>query len=81
MIFQSAISFVHNLLEIAKRAEILSDMTEDQIDLLDILNAYYIKARYPSDKKKLADTLTASKVNGLIKRSEEFFIWLKQKKN
>ncbi len=46
-------------------------------DIFSTLNAYYIKGRYPSYKRKLSQMLDKQTSQNLLNRSEEVFKWLK----
>lgn len=72
--------YIHNLTELANRAELLNVLTETQKDLLENLTPYYIKTRYPSYKKKMSITLNPKRANQLLKAAEEFIIWLESQK-
>ena len=73
--------YIHNLLELANRCGLMSEMKEDQIDLLTALNPFYIRSRYPAYKKTLEDKLELKKVESLKKLTDEVFQWLNQKTN
>ncbi len=46
-------------------------------DIYAALNAYYIKGRYPSYKRKLSQMLDKQTAQTLLNRSEKTFQWLK----
>lgn len=71
--------YIHNLLRLAKLSDMYSDMSEDQKDMLDMLQPLNIEARYPGHKQKVLNSLTVDKCKLLITATEELYIWIKQK--
>ncbi len=71
--------FLHNLLQIATEANLLDQLDDEKKDLINTLNPFYIKARYPTYKKSLSDSLDFEKVRYLIDQTTEVIEWLKQK--
>lgn len=71
--------YIHNLVSLAKEASLTEVLSEEQKDLLDELNPYYIKARYPTVKKQLSDSLNRKKVESSISKTKEFLVWLELK--
>jgi HEPN domain-containing protein len=71
--------FVHNLILLAEKSEIYTILSEQQKDLLDLLNPLNIEARYPTYKDKLFKSLTKEKCDFLIKSTKEFLEWIKSK--
>lgn len=66
--------YLHNLVELTKRANLT--LTEEQFDLLDKLNPFYIKCRYPSYRKALELNLNQKIVDQLYRSTKEFIKWL-----
>jgi HEPN domain-containing protein len=71
--------YLHNLVQLAEHAQIKSELSEDQQSFLDELNPYYIKARYPTYKKSVADALSDQQLTHWIQTTREFMAWLEQK--
>ncbi|MBF0205411.1 MAG: HEPN domain-containing protein [Oligoflexia bacterium] len=72
--------YIHNLSEIAKQADLFIALSEEHKDLLEGLTPYYIKARYPTYKKKMAITLDQKRATEIQKTAEEFILWLENLK-
>lgn len=53
-------------------------MDPSQLDFLDLLTSYYINARYPEYKQKLAKALNKEKVTVFLKQTKECFRCLKK---
>lgn len=70
--------YIHNLTQLAKICELDKKLKSEYIDLLDELNPFYIKARYPTFKKDIASALSKQKVENLIRRTKDFVTWLEQ---
>ncbi len=67
----------HNLIELAKNANIYSTLSQDQKDFLLDLNPLNIEARYPTYVNKINSTLTESKCKTILSDTEVFFKWIK----
>ena len=68
---------IHDLRSLAKLANIIKTLSDEQLDLLDELNPLQIEARYPEYKSKIAATLTPEKCHALFQKVEEFVCWTK----
>ncbi|MCL2056342.1 MAG: HEPN domain-containing protein [Oscillospiraceae bacterium] len=68
----------HHLINLAERAGVAGDLSEDQKKLLGELNPLNIEARYPEHKERIAKTLTAEKTAGLLRETEDLLCWIKQ---
>lgn len=71
--------YTHNLSHLAKAAELLDMLTEDQEAFLDLLEPLNIEARYPSHKERLLNSLTQEKCSQLIDKTRELQTWVKTK--
>lgn len=71
--------YIHSLLRLADKSGIEKSMSEDQLDLIDILEPLNIEARYPSYKEKLLQSLTNARCITLIEQSEKLQQWIKSK--
>lgn len=67
----------HNLIELAKNANIYGVLSQDQKDFLLDLNPLNIEARYPTYVNKINSTLTESKCKTILSDTEVFFKWIK----
>lgn len=71
--------YIHRLVRLANLAGVSSDMSDEQLTLLDTLNPLNIEARYPLHKEALLRSLTSQRCAELIKETEELLRWLKTK--
>ena len=70
---------IHHLANLAERAGIFYDLSEEQRNLLSELNPLNIEARYPEYKERIAQTLNKEKTERLFRETEDFLCWTKQK--
>lgn len=56
-----------------------TEMSDNQQDLVDILEPLNIEARYPSYKERLIQSLTNEKCVKLIEQTKELQQWIKNK--
>jgi len=70
---------IHNLIKLAKRGNIASDLSESQHNFLEYMNDYQIEARYPDYKAQLASTLNLAICKTIYKDTEDFLCWIKQR--
>ena len=71
--------YTHKLLLIAEKGGFYNLLSDKQIDIIDFVENYYINARYPADKAKLAKNLTADKCKEILERTKEILQWTKEK--
>ena len=71
--------YTHNLTILAKKSEIYNIFSEEQKDLIDTLQPLNIEARYPTHKEKLMKSLNEERCRGILKDTEELFLWVKTK--
>jgi len=69
-------SKIHNLNRLAELGGVLDLMTEEQTELLDILNPLQIEARYPAYKQQMKRILTTEQCSALIQQSREMIKWI-----
>ena len=69
----------HDLTKLAERGGVFGDLTESQLNLLEELNPLNIEARYPEYKEGISNILTAEKTGKLLKETEGFLCWIKQR--
>lgn len=70
---------IHTLSRLAERTEIDKEMSESQLDFIDVLEPLNIEARYPSYKERLMKSLNADRCNELIKQTNDLRLWIKSK--
>lgn len=73
------IALIHNLRKLAVMARLEVEMTEEQIDLLEQLTPFAIKARYGSYKKRLSELCDREKAVEFVNRTERLIRWLGEK--
>ena len=73
--------YIHNLVDLAQRCGLFDQLTETQKTLLDKLNPFYIKARYPSYQKAVSSSLDQSKTEVLVAETGDLIRWIKDKMN
>ena len=69
---------IHDLKTLAKLSGIAEDFTEEQLNLLEMLNPLQIEARYPEYKSRVAAMLTFEKCKKIYSDTEAFLCWIKQ---
>jgi len=70
---------IHKLFRLAEKAGIYNDLSVAQLDLLDRLTPLHIDGRYAEYKDAIRKTLTPEYCKTLIKESEAFLCWIKNK--
>jgi HEPN domain-containing protein len=65
----------HSLVHIQSLLQL--DLSEEYLQLLAELTAYYIEGRYPTYKKKLSALISKNKASQILKKTEELFKCLK----
>jgi len=70
---------IHDLNKLAFRANLLDELSDEQLSLLDQLTPLQIEARYPEYKEKIRATLTKQFCEQLLAETEEFLCWIKTK--
>ena len=71
--------YTHNLKYLAQKTGIDELMSEEQKDILNLLQPLNIEARYPEDKDGLLRNLTEEKCSYMLRKTEELYEWIKQK--
>jgi len=69
---------IHNLIRLAELGGILGVLSEEQSDLLDVLNPLQIEARYPAHKQQIELILTPGQCNELMRQTKELVTWIEQ---
>lgn len=67
----------HDLESLADASGILSQLNENQLNLLDLLSLYYIESRYVEDRETLVKNCTRAVTKSMLEQAEEIFEWLK----
>ena|SRR3989338_5581556 len=67
----------HNLIYLQSLLDM--DLSDEQLKLLAELTTYYIEGRYPSYKEKLSTLVKKEKSSEILKQTEEFYKWLRQR--
>jgi HEPN domain-containing protein len=70
---------IHNLLTLAERGGLNSDLNQEQIDLLTALQPFQIEARYPSYKNENYKKLNLQFCTDIYTKTEDLFLWIKKK--
>lgn len=71
--------FTHNLSSLAKQSTISTSFSEEQLNLIDILEPLNIEARYPTHKEQLLKSLDSERSQDILNRTQELFEWIKAK--
>ncbi len=71
--------FSHSLSLLAKKSDIYNNLSQEQINFLDILEPMNIEARYPTNKEQLAKSLTKERCEEILKKTQELQLWIKKK--
>ncbi len=75
---QTTPPYSHGLSFIAKECGIYSQLSDDQKDILDLLEPLNIKARYPSYADNLNQIIDLPKSHVILAKTSELFQWIKQ---
>jgi len=70
---------LHDLDRLAVLGGINEDLSEEQWMLLNKLTPLQIEARYPEYKERIQSALTPAVCEQLLKQTEEFLCWIKQR--
>lgn len=70
---------IHKLETLSLKANLSEELESDQKDLLSELSFYYLNNRYPDFKAELNKLINRKKSHELLKRTEKFLKWMKQK--
>jgi HEPN domain-containing protein len=69
---------IHNLIKLAEIGGLLGKMSNDDKQLLTILNPLQIEARYPAYKEEVRLTLSKEKCDSIITQTKELINWIEQ---
>lgn len=70
---------IHSLSRLAEKTKLSDEMSEEQLDFIDLLEPLNIEARYPSYKERLLKSLDSSKCIEIINETEMLMLWIKSK--
>ena len=70
---------IHDLDKLAIRGGIYETLSEKQLVLLKDLGPLQIEARYPGEEEMPVHELTSTESEQILKETEEFLCWIKQK--
>jgi HEPN domain-containing protein len=70
---------VHNLRRLAEMANVVADLSEEQLVKLDFFSQYYINARYKEDIAELSKGITQDVSRSLIDFSKDTIRWLSRR--
>ena len=69
----------HDLFKLAKKSNIAGQLPDEHRSFLNNIARYQIEARYPEYKNQAAALLDAEKCKQMLKETEDFLCWIKQK--
>lgn len=69
---------IHNLPKLADIGGITDKLSDEQIQFIVDVNPLNIAGRYPTYKDKIDTMLTKERCMDLIKRTEAFYLWIKE---
>ncbi len=71
--------YTHNLGLIAEKGGLVAFLSQDQLDLLDMLEPLNIETRYPAYKEQLLKHLDHKKCVDLLEKTRTLHQWIKDK--
>ena len=76
---EEELPYIHKLMRLAILCGLSDEMSEEQLDLLDMLSPLNIEARYPLQKARLLASLTVSRYEQMIQETEVLYQWIRKK--
>jgi HEPN domain-containing protein len=70
--------YTHNLSYLAHEIGLDNKLSDDQKDLMDILEPLNVEARYPTYKEQLLRSLSEEKSKEILLKTERLYLWIKQ---
>lgn len=70
---------IHTLSKLASKTGLEQEMSDRQLDFIDVLEPLNIEARYPSYKERLLKSLTHEYCEYLIATTKDLQLWIKEK--
>ena len=71
--------YIHSLSRLSERSGLLTELSEEQLNIIDELEPLNIESRYPSYKELLIKSLNESKCKQLLNDSQSLILWIKKK--
>jgi HEPN domain-containing protein len=71
--------YTHNLLRLLAELPWKADIDTSMIEVIEMLNSYYIESRYTEDVQELAKALTELKAGAILKSTQEVFGWIRSR--
>ncbi len=71
--------YTHNLIRLSELIKIESDLSQEQKETINVLNAYYIKTRYSEEMEKLSKNFNKITAEQMLKQTKTLAAWLKKK--
>jgi HEPN domain-containing protein len=71
--------FTHSLSHLARKADLLDNLSDEQKETIDFLEPLNIETRYPTYKERLVKSLTKEKCEILISKTNVLRTWIKLK--
>jgi len=71
--------FSQSLSLLAKRSDIYKSFSEEQKDFIDLLEPMNIEARYPTNKKRLMESLTEKRCTDIWRNAKDLQKWIRKK--
>ena len=71
--------YTHNLIRLWEHLSLSSKTGDDQYQLLEILNSYYLESRYTEEIQELTQWLTREKTQEILRQTRQLYSWLKSK--
>lgn len=78
-IFEDPALKIHSLSRLAEKTGLDKEMTEEQLDFIDMLEPLNIEARYPSYKERLMKSLDEKRCKAIIDSTNKLRLWIKKK--
>ncbi|MBM2816046.1 MAG: hypothetical protein HW421_2808 [Ignavibacteria bacterium] len=69
--------FTHNLVLLADKSGLITELTDEQIRFLNMLIPLNIDGRYPSDKQLLMQQLTEDRIIDILNQTKSLQKWIK----
>lgn len=71
--------YTHNLRRLISELLVLNSLTEKQLNIIDIINSFYLESRYSEEIEQLANNINKTKATEIYINTKELFQWLKTK--
>lgn len=71
--------YTHNLIRLSELIKIESGLKREQKEIINTLNAYYIKTRYSEEVEKLSKNINKRTAEQMLTQTKNLARWLKKK--